>query len=410
MNAWPRTLATTLAIGSASYFVQAVAEELPSSPPPLSDEEKGLVDRADELFWKNVDQTEPVTGLAYLEKLDKAIRLLPDHPRTEPIKQEYRRRFIGRGMYLLEEGKIDRAEFAEVASKTLGNQLISLNPNLEAKRMLKRVIIPKIEFTDTPLKEALDTIDRLGRENAPEGTTFDFVIRESDIVPFTPNRKKGEASPFGGRADPSREEGAQRGFGANESTPDQTTLESIFNTRITLRLSNAPMSEALRYTTSLAGLRYHFEQTQIIIGPLSTICSEAPTTVNQAPECFLVNTSRNARDLLESLGFHFNPGASAILNRKSNQLIVRLTQSEMDKYQLWLSAVNRAPDLEHLCYEAFLHQRAASLLEEEGISDEAEASQEHALKILSTLQTFYPGFFPDFIETEVQRVKASLSE
>jgi len=92
---------------------------------------------------------------------------------------------------------------------------------------LVTVIIPKLEFRDTPFKDALAFLQHRSVE-------LDML-----------------------EADPAKK-------GVDFILEDRVLADSA---RITLRLSNIPLSEALRYTTDLAGFTYVEEEHAIIIRP-----------------------------------------------------------------------------------------------------------------------------------------------
>lgn len=93
---------------------------------------------------------------------------------------------------------------------------------------LKTITIPKINFRDVPLDDALGQILVLIHKHADRGLFPDFNPRIS-----------------------------------------LTDAEVIGTPKITLRLSNVPVSEALRYVTSLAQCQYRIEDEVIVVEPLS---------------------------------------------------------------------------------------------------------------------------------------------
>ena len=93
---------------------------------------------------------------------------------------------------------------------------------------LKMIIIPEIHFEDVPLDDALGQVLVLVHKHADRGLFPDFNPRVS-----------------------------------------LSDAEKIQNPKITLRLRNVPVSEALRYVTSLAQCKYEVEGDVIVVAPLN---------------------------------------------------------------------------------------------------------------------------------------------
>lgn len=100
-------------------------------------------------------------------------------------------------------------------------------PGLES--ILRSTIIPSVEFDDTPLVEALGFVHRVLLSETSEGLF-------PSPVPKLVFKDSGD----------------------------------LASTRITLRLSNVPVNEALRYITSLAQYQYQIEGTRIMISPINS--------------------------------------------------------------------------------------------------------------------------------------------
>ncbi|MEC5128642.1 secretin and TonB N-terminal domain-containing protein [Verrucomicrobiales bacterium BCK34] len=92
---------------------------------------------------------------------------------------------------------------------------------------LKRIIIPEVEFREVPLEDALGQVLVLVHKHADRGLFPDFNPRVSLV-----------------------------------------DADKIQNPKITLRLSNVPASEALRYITALAQCHYEIEGDVIVVEPL----------------------------------------------------------------------------------------------------------------------------------------------
>lgn len=107
----------------------------------------------------------------------------------------------------------------------------------EVERTLKSIVLPEVEFSDTKLIDAMAFLEsesvRLDEEGQGVKIAFDdFLLKRKA-------QSKGD-DPFG--------------FGRLEGEKD--FWEGIETVPITLRLANVPLVEALRYTTSLAQLKY----------------------------------------------------------------------------------------------------------------------------------------------------------
>lgn len=184
---------------------------------------------------------------------------------------------------------------------------------------LKTIILPSVRFVDTPLRDALDYLSQ---------RSVELDTQEADPA------KKGVNIVLDGEA-----------FG------------DIGNTPITLRLTNVPLAEALRYTTSLAQLKYKTESHAVVVTPLSTPDADLYTQVYKVPPTFLsmggmasdggagaadpfadpvasgggvVGTRRTAKSLLEEAGITFGAGSSAVYNAETGQLIVRNTKDQIE--------------------------------------------------------------------------------
>ena len=111
-----------------------------------------------------------------------------------------------------------------------------------------------------------------------------------------------------------------------EGTPASGThAVSTADTRITLSLTNIPMSAALDYITKLAGLKYKIEPYAVTISHPSELLI---TKVYKVPPGFLGKSE--ALDYLKYSGVVFPPGASANFLSSSSKLVVRDTEENLD--------------------------------------------------------------------------------
>ncbi len=200
---------------------------------------------------------------------------------------------------------------------------------------LKSIILPSVEFAGTPLRDALAFLTQRSVELDTNET--DPAKKGINIVLDAGFSSAGAPPP-----------------GNNGGSGSQT----VADTPITLRLTNVPIAEAIRYTTALAQLKYKVEPHAIVVTPLSTPDSDLYTNVYKVPPTFLsrggmgggggggaaadpfaapadsgtavASTRQSAKNILESAGITFGTGSSAIYNKETGQLIVRNTQDQMD--------------------------------------------------------------------------------
>lgn len=226
---------------------------------------------------------------------------------------------------------------------------------------LKNIIIPSIEFAETPLKEALNYLQQRSVEldvNEPDPARKGInIVLDAGLL----GGGGGAAAPAPGGADP----GGGFAFGGGGG-PAAGGGGGLADTLITLRLGNVPLAEALRYTTSLAQLKYKVETNAVVVVPLSTPDADMFTNVYVVPPTFLSTDAggggggavaadpfadpveagggalagrRTAKDILADAGISFPPGSSAIYNKTSSQLIVRNTQDQMELVEAYIESI-----------------------------------------------------------------------
>jgi len=223
---------------------------------------------------------------------------------------------------------------------------------------LKNIFLPSVEFVETPLQDALNFLQQ---------RSVELDVDESDPAKKGINIVLDAAvlSGGGGGAAPAAPAGDGFGFEGGGGATPAAFGGGIGDTRITLRLSNVPLAEALRYTTSLAGLKYKVEPRAVLVVPISTPDKDLFTNIYVVPPTFLsadagggggaaaadpfatpaatsgleANRRRTARDVLESAGISFPTGASAIYNKTSSQLIVRNTQDQIELVEAYIDSI-----------------------------------------------------------------------
>ena len=232
---------------------------------------------------------------------------------------------------------------------------------------LKNIRLPSVEFAETPLKDALEFLQNKSveldfKEADPTKKGINIILQAGDgsSAPVAP--------PAGGGAPPG---GGGFGFeGGGGGVPGGGIPGGgggIANFPVTLRLSNVPLGEALRYTTSLAQLKYKVESYAVLVVPLSTPDADLHTNTYTVPPTFLISGGQggggpapvadpfappdagggggaiqgklSAREVLEKAGITFGQGATAIYNPTTSILIVKNTPDQMDLVEAYIDSI-----------------------------------------------------------------------
>src|SRR6266498_2122048 len=259
---------------------------------------------------------------------------------------------------------------------------------------LNTIIIPRVEFRDATIREAIDFLREQAVENdpSPEGKKgVDIVLRMTPLgqvapppVPVVPATSPGAAAspaaapagaPAGGTAPVTARPVVARPVVAAAAT-------SPTEARITLTLNQIPLGEALRYIANQAGLKVKVEAYAVSIIPISEQSNDLITKEYRVPPDF-ISTSlsagytaleagayrqkqgikaptgtgkdtqestggaqlvarEGAKEFLEAQGVAFPPGASANFLPQSSRLIVRNTQDNVDLVDAIVEQLNVA--------------------------------------------------------------------
>ena len=171
-----------------------------------------------------------------------------------------------------------------------------------------------------------------------------------------------------------------RDFDRVEQDPTKRGVNLILRTgaapstaQISLDLKDVPMSEALRYITELAGMKYKVEPYAVVVVPLSDTNTEQYTRTFMVPPDFISGgssdaagsapagpadpfssggaaTSSNAaalkgrssaKDILSANGITFPEGASAVFVASTSQLIVKNTQPNLDAIEAFVDSIRK---------------------------------------------------------------------
>jgi general secretion pathway protein D len=144
--------------------------------------------------------------------------------------------------------------------------------------------------------------------------------------------------------------------------------------QITLDLKEVPMSEALRYITELAGMKYKIDSFAVIVVPISDLGNEMYTEIFRVPPDFLTAQGaadagggaaaapadpfaagggaapaagaalirrKTAKQILEEAGIPFPEGSSANFIASSSQLVVRNTRPNLDAVQTFVEELQK---------------------------------------------------------------------
>ncbi len=183
---------------------------------------------------------------------------------------------------------------------------------------LRSLVIKQVDFNDATIEDAVRFLTDQSRLVDSEGTGINFLIRNEQV------KQQGKT--------------------------------------FSLKLSNVPVGEVLRYITNLAGVRYRLEEFAVFIVPLSDrnetlVTREFPvratffdtetsggdstdagagggrrrvvTTVD-SDSAAAAGAGDQVRKALEARGVQFSEGATAIYSRATGILTVRNTQDQID--------------------------------------------------------------------------------
>jgi general secretion pathway protein D len=171
-----------------------------------------------------------------------------------------------------------------------------------------------------------------------------------------------------------------RDLDVQEADPAKRGVNIILNTgdtpittAISIDLTDVPMTEALRYITELAGMKYKVEAFAVMVVPLSNVSNEMFQRIFRVPPDFLsvegggggggaaapadpfapaaaagggtaLMGRRSALDILKEQGITFGEGATAVFNKSTSQLIVRNTSPMLDLVETYVESLqNQLP-------------------------------------------------------------------
>ncbi|MEM7144910.1 MAG: M56 family metallopeptidase [Verrucomicrobiota bacterium] len=267
---------------------------------------------------------------------------------------------------------VSRDESGASKEETAAQPQPPVDPAVQAtEAKLKNIVIPSIEFKEVPFTDAVD-----------------FLRQQSvklDVETDDPSKKGINVIIRGGE---------------------------LADTPITLKLTNVPLGEALRYLTQLSGTNYKVEPFAVVIGGHLTPTSSSTTedTPELAPDALAQDTNlytrtftlppgfldlaENTKDALQEIGIAFAPGTSAIFNPSTNQLVVRNTNKQLEYIEALLDAASGTPgagaDVEEDDASVALMTKAYALPEEAFKSAQSRFGKSKAQEILDHLGVGFP--------------------
>jgi general secretion pathway protein D len=243
---------------------------------------------------------------------------------------------------------------------------------------LTSIIIPRIEFRDASIREAIDFVRQQATANDPstEGRKgVDIVLRLAPMGQVAPPLMPVEPAPVTGTSaasaagiEPTAVPAATPIPAKPIAAPAVVAAPAISpaDARITITLNQIPLGEALRYIASQAGLKVKVEPYAVSIIPISEQSNDLITKEYRVPPGFIsssVNVGASAlnqpahmaaagggtgkdtqettgghqlvnregaKEFLESQGVTFPPGASANFLPQSSRLVVRNTADNLE--------------------------------------------------------------------------------
>ena len=233
---------------------------------------------------------------------------------------------------------------------------------------LNNIIIPRIEFRDASIREAVDFLRQQAAANDPaeEGRKgVDIVLRLTSVgqrpaepVSQTPLQTTDPLAPLPGATDLTS---APAPMAVSAAPPVVAPTDA----RITITLNQIPLGEALRYIASQAGLKIKVEPYAVSVIPVTEQSADLLTKEYRVPPGFISSTvnigasslaqpaaagaptgtakdtqestggrqlvnRETAKDFLQAQGVPFPTGASANFLPQSSRLIVRNTQDNLE--------------------------------------------------------------------------------
>jgi len=190
--------------------------------------------------------------------------------------------------------------------RTRSSGIASSSNAAEVLRALSTITIPELVFSEKPIRDAVDELQRLSVQNDPSHQGLNFVLRL-----------------------PSKAEGKE--------DPEAAT--------VSLELQNVTLQTAVKYlceqVRGIDKLRSEVEENAVLLLPVTETGGELETRSYNLPSSLIANLGTSESDpqklgaqLLENIGVNVKiADSSAICFRETGKLVVRSTPNEMSKIE-----------------------------------------------------------------------------
>ncbi len=175
------------------------------------------------------------------------------------------------------------------------------------RQKLNAIIIPRLEFREATIKEALDFLKQ---------KSIELDTEEPDAAKRGVNIILNLAAPL----DPS----------AEKAVPPNPT-----DARVTVALTNIPLIEALRYVTSLANLKFRMDANAVEVVPLNALIPFVRKEWKITPAT--PDLGSNPQESLIAAGISFPPGSAAARSEDGSRLIMLNSPENLDLVDAFLT-------------------------------------------------------------------------
>ncbi len=284
----------------------------------------------------------------------KEVDFLPSGSASHAVQQKKRTTVSGRSATELGDYDNAKADYDDVLRRD--------PTNIAARRGLERVEELRSEYFDAARDETrasmLAKVDGEWETKVPvagtETSGGTFAAR-----PYLAKKMEGIIFPRVSFSNATVEEAIEflriksRDLDISETAPGRKGLSVILKTgvapnsaRITLDLKDVPMSEALRYITELAGMKYKIEPHAIVVEPILETSSEQFTRIYTVQPDFaglardrVAGKQTSVAEKLKSFGIPFPESASATFEPSASKLIVRNTGPNLDLIESFIQGM-----------------------------------------------------------------------
>lgn len=226
---------------------------------------------------------------------------------------------------------------------------------------MQSIVIPKVEFRQAQIADVVSYLVDASINADPSGEGINIILNLGDggatmAATSAPAAADDDGWGFG----------EDDGFGASTASSFGGAASSV--PPITLNLRNVTMTDAVRFITEVARLKYRVEDTAVIItpkdAPLGNIITrmypvqpsfidvvierQASTAEDHDQEFVGMNRTTfqkgDVREFFEKTGVQFPAGASITYNAAISQLIVANTAENLETFERILQQINIVPN------------------------------------------------------------------